>query len=258
MTAVSTESPPARYELRDILGISVANIDWHEAIALLSRLVDERRFTKIAFLNANNANIACTNEAFRAAMQDYLVLSDGIGVDIAAKVLYGSIFIANLNGTDFIPALLKGIRTPLKVGLIGSRKPVVEAAAGVFAARAPQHRYIVVNDGFFGAGEEPEILYRLEKERPDILLVAMGVPRQELWITEKINGKHCTLPIAVGALFDLMSGTVPRAPMWMRRLRLEWLFRLLAEPRRLWRRYLVGNPIFMARVFRQKLTGGRS
>lgn len=258
MTMVSAEPLPARFELRDILGIGVADIDWHEAIAMLGRLAEERRFTKIAFLNANNANIACKNAAYHAAMQDYLVLSDGIGVDIAAKVLYGSIFIANLNGTDFIPALLKGIPAPLKVGLIGSRLPVAEAAAGVLAGHAPQHSYVVLHDGFFGAAEEPEILAGLEKERPDILLVAMGVPRQELWIAEKITGRHCTLPIAVGALFDLISGAVPRAPMWMRRLRLEWLFRLLAEPRRLWRRYLVGNPIFMLRVFRQKLTGDRS
>ena len=115
MTMVSAEPLPARFELRDILGIGVADIDWHEAVAMLGRLAEERRFTKIAFLNANNANIACKNAAYHAAMQDYLVLSDGIGVDIAAKVLYGSIFIANLNGTDFIPALLKGIppvRTP--------------------------------------------------------------------------------------------------------------------------------------------------
>ena len=89
--------------------------------------------------------------------------------------------------------------------------------------------------------------------RPDILLVAMGVPRQEFWIAKNITSSHCTLPIAVGALLDFLSGSVPRAPAWMRRLRLEWVFRLIVEPGRLWRRYVLGNPVFLARVVRQKL-----
>ena len=82
----------------------------------------------------------------------------------------------------------------------------------------------------------------------------MGVPRQELWIARHIDARHCTLPIAVGALLDFLSGTVPRAPLWMRQLRLEWLFRLWVEPGRLWRRYVVGNPLFLLRVIRQKLS----
>ena len=102
--------------------------------------------------------------------------------------------------------------------------------------------------------EEPLILERIEALRPDILLVAMGVPRQEFWIAKNITPRHCTLPMAVGALLDFLSGTVPRAPAWMRRLRLEWVFRLIIEPGRLWRRYILGNPVFLARVVRQKLS----
>ena len=82
----------------------------------------------------------------------------------------------------------------------------------------------------------------------------MGVPRQEFWIAKNITPRHCTMPIAVGALLDFLSGAVPRAPAWMRRLRLEWVFRLIIEPGRLWRRYILGNPVFLARVVRQKLS----
>ena len=85
----------------------------------------------------------------------------------------------------------------------------------------------------------------------------MGVPRQELWIARNLTKQHCILPIAVGALLDFLSGSVPRAPGWMRTLRLEWLFRLIIEPRRLWRRYIVGNPLFLARVLYQKFFGVR-
>jgi len=238
---------------RDILGISVASIDWNEALTVLRRLTLEKRFTKVSFLNAHNANVACSDPEFANALADFLVFPDGIGVDLAGRLLYGAAFPANLNGTDFIPAFLKSMGAPLTIGLLGAKRRNAETAAAALSALAPQHSFIVIHDGFFTADEEPRILRRLAAVRPDILLVAMGVPRQEFWIDRHIDERHCTLPIAVGALLDFLSGAVPRAPWWMRRLRLEWLFRLFIEPGRLWRRYIVGNPVFLARVLRQKL-----
>ena len=240
--------------LKMILGISVLAIGWNDAIALLARLVAERRFTKVSFLNAHNANIAYSDPVFAEALDDFLILPDGIGVDVAAKLLYGAPFPDNLNGTDFVPAFLQASSRPLTVGLLGATRVNAEAASVKLAALAVQHNFVVVHDGYFSAAEEQRIVDRIEKLRPDVLLVAMGVPRQELWIARHIDARHCTLPIAVGALLDFLSGTVPRAPLWMRQLRLEWLFRLWVEPGRLWRRYVVGNPLFLLRVVRQKLS----
>jgi exopolysaccharide biosynthesis WecB/TagA/CpsF family protein len=238
---------------KSILGMSVASIGWSDAIELLGRLVEERLFTKIGFMNAHNANTACVNADFRAAMQHFLLLPDGIGVDIAARLLHGAKFPANLNGTDFVPGFLHAERRPMKVGLIGSRRENAETAARKLKAMAPQHEVFVVSDGFFTPADEPAILADLKARRPDVLLVAMGTPRQELWIERNLNAAHCTLPIAVGALLDFLGGAVPRAPGWMRTMRLEWMFRLSIEPRRLWRRYIVGNPVFLLRILRQKL-----
>ncbi|PBC00867.1 WecB/TagA/CpsF family glycosyltransferase [Mesorhizobium sp. WSM3860] len=239
--------------LKAILGISVIAIRWDEAVALLSRLIAEQRFTRVSFLNAHNANLAYGDPVFAEALDEFLVLPDGVGVDIAAKLLYGAPFPDNLNGTDFIPAFLQASTRPLTVALLGATRVNAEAASVKLSALAAQHKFVVVHDGYFSPAEEPAIVERIAKLRPDILLVAMGVPRQELWIARHIDARHCTLPIAVGALLDFLSGTVPRAPMWMRRLRLEWLFRLCIEPGRLWRRYVVGNPLFLWRVFKQKL-----
>jgi len=239
---------------RDILGSSVASLEWNEGILLLRRLLSEGRFTKVSFLNANNANIAFRDADFAAALDDFLVLPDGIGVDIAAKLLYGRAFPANLNGTDFVPALLCAETEPLTVALLGAKRGNAEAAAKRLASLAPQHSFVFIHDGFFSSGEEARILRQIEALRPDILLVAMGVPRQELWIAKNISRRHCTMPIAVGALLDFLSGSVPRAPLWMRTLRIEWVFRLMLEPRRLWRRYVVGNPLFLLRVVGQKLS----
>ncbi|MDX8522176.1 WecB/TagA/CpsF family glycosyltransferase [Mesorhizobium dulcispinae] len=242
--------------LRRILGISVLAIRWDEAIALLSRLIAERRFTKVSFLNAHNANLAYRDPVFAEALDDFLVLPDGVGVDIAAKLLYGAPFPDNLNGTDFVPAFLQASTQPLTVALLGATRVNAEAASLKLSALAVQHKFVVIHDGYFSPAEEPAIVERIARLRPDVLLVAMGVPRQELWIARHIDARHCMLPIAVGALLDFLSGTVPRAPLWMRRLRLEWLYRLWIEPGRLWRRYVVGNPLFLWRVLKQKLALG--
>ncbi|ESZ30401.1 MULTISPECIES: WecB/TagA/CpsF family glycosyltransferase [unclassified Mesorhizobium] len=241
-------------KLKTILGIPVVAVRWNDAIALLNRLIAERRFTKVSFLNAHNANIAYTDPVFAEALDDFLILPDGIGIDLAARLLYGAPFPDNLNGTDFVPAFLQASTTPLTVGLLGATRVNAEAASVKLAALAVQHSFVVIHDGYFPASQEQEIVDRIAALRPDVLLVAMGVPRQELWIERHIDARHCTLPIAVGALLDFLSGAVPRAPLWMRRLRLEWLFRLAVEPSRLWRRYVVGNPLFLLRVVRQKFS----
>lgn len=96
------------------------------------------------------------------------------------------------------------------------------------------------------------ILDRLAEAEIDILLVAMGTPLQEKWIEQHINQSHARVVFGVGALFDFVSGTVPRAPVWMRKLRCEWIYRLTREPSRLWRRYIVGIPVFLLHVLRFK------
>ncbi|WP_322417914.1 WecB/TagA/CpsF family glycosyltransferase [Mesorhizobium huakuii] len=242
--------------LKTILGISVLAIRWDDAIALLARLIAERRFTKVSFLNAHNANIAYSDPVFAEALDDFLILPDGIGVDLAAQLLHGAPFPDNLNGTDFVPAFLQASTRPLTVGLLGATRVNAEAAAVKLAALAVHHNFVVIHDGYFSAAQEPEIIGRIAALRPDMLLVAMGVPRQELWIARHIDERHCTMPVAVGALLDFLSGSVPRAPLWMRRLRLEWLFRLAVEPGRLWRRYVVGNPVFLWRVVKQRWSRG--
>lgn len=257
MTSMPQNAASAEFPERVILGTAVTAISRDEAIALLTGRIAERQFTRVTFLNAHNANVAAADPDFRSALQDFIVLADGVGVDIASKLLYGEAFPDNLNGTDFVPQLLVRHRQRLKVGLVGARAEHGRAAAARLAVLAPQHDVVFLHDGFFTAADEPAVLREIASFRPDLLLVAMGVPRQEMWIHRAVTSDHATVSVAVGALFDFLSGAVPRAPVWMRRLRLEWLFRLGLEPGRLWRRYVVGNPLFLARVALQRLRGGR-
>jgi exopolysaccharide biosynthesis WecB/TagA/CpsF family protein len=238
---------------RSIVDVPVAALGHQEASALIRETVASRGFMRINFLNANNANIAAGDEALREALGGSLVLSDGIGLDLASRMLYGAPFPANLNGTDFIPRLLAETSAPMIVGLVGATADALAAAAAQFAIIAPQHRFVAISDGYFT--DDAATAAKIRVVRPDLLLVGMGTPRQEIWSARHVGESDCSVVVTVGALFDFIAMRVPRAPLFMRRWKVEWLFRLALEPRRLARRYLLGNPLFLYRALRQKLAG---
>ncbi|HBF28653.1 MAG TPA: glycosyltransferase [Rhizobium sp.] len=238
---------------KTMFGISVFDLSWASGLSLMAQYAaTPGAHTKVSFLNANNVNIMLQDPAFFDVLQRHIVLPDGIGIDLAAKALDGEAFAANLNGTDFIPALLTYIETPRRIGLLGAKPGVLAGAIASFRRHTPWHQFIPVADGYFDQDELPVILQRLAEQDVDILLVAMGTPLQEKWIEEHINESHARLVFGVGALFDFVSGTMPRAPVWMRKLRCEWIYRLTREPGRLWRRYVIGIPVFLMHVLRFK------
>jgi exopolysaccharide biosynthesis WecB/TagA/CpsF family protein len=231
-----------------IFGVQMTDISQDAALSLLGGAVEARQPLKIAFCNAHTANLAWGDGDFRQTLTPFTVFADGVGVDMAAKLLHGAPFAANLNGTDFVPLFLRGAKRPLRIALIGGRPGVAERAALELARLAPQHHLTHIQHGFGDAASEQAFVEALKLAPVHVLLVAMGNPAQERWIARHITGDHATLAIGVGALFDFLSHEVPRAPPWMRRLRIEWLFRLLLEPRRLFLRYVLGNPLFLLRV----------
>ncbi len=239
--------------LKSIFGVAVRDLSRAEAIAWLLHAVQYRQPTKVAFCNAHTANLAWNDPAIRALLADFTVFADGVGVDIAARLLHGSSFAANLNGTDFVPALLLAETRPLRIALFGAKPSVADKAAAVLVDLAPQHRIAAVADGFTSQAETEIFLSELRANPADILLVAMGNPHQEQWIARNITRDHATLAFGVGALFDFLAGEVPRAPLWIRQIRLEWLYRLAQEPGRLFARYVLGNPLFLLRVALVKL-----
>ena len=245
------------YARRDIGGIGIAVMEREVAIAEVADSMSAGGHVKLAFCNANLVNVAAGNAGLQRSLDTFLVLADGIGVDLGSWLLYGKPFPANLNGTDFFPSLFAGARGPMRVALLGGRPGVADRAAANLAQRYPAHRFSVVSHGYFTAEEEPRLLDGLKADRPDLLLVAMGNPLQEHFIADRLGQQHCSVAAGVGALFDFFADEVQRAPELVRKLRLEWIFRLWLEPRRLWRRYVLGNPAFLLRIARQYVAGGR-
>lgn len=242
-------------DTRNILGVCVRVLDRRSAVQDIEKTLISSTHKKFAFLNAHGANLSYHDEDYRQVLRGFTVLADGIGVDLGSKFLYGEAFPENLNGTDFIPYLLETISPGRTVGLFGANLDVAKNALEVFTSNYPQHEFILFGDGYFELANEGEILGHLKSSRPDLLLVALGNPLQEKWIFKHISKDHAKVAIGVGALFDFTAGRVPRAPKCMIAFRIEWFFRLLLEPGRMWRRYVLGNPLFLFRILKQKLFG---
>lgn len=238
---------------RTILGLPVCDLGWNGALSFINELASlPVGQTVISFLNAHNANVMVRDTDYRDVLSRHLVLPDGIGLDIASQVMHGASFPSNLNGTDFVPALLTYMEGSKRIGLIGARADVLERAAAGFREHAPWHDFIVISDGYFDKENCAEVIDEIARHKLDILVVGMGTPLQEKWVDRNIRMEHARLVITVGALFDFAAGAVPRAPHMVRRLRLEWAYRLSLEPSRLWRRYVVGIPVFLFHVARYR------
>lgn len=239
---------------RDILGVNIASFRRADAVSAIDDAIGRRTCQPVAFANANLLHQASETPALRTALQEFLILNDGVGADIASRILFGRRFADNLNGTDFIPHYLGKARRPLRIFLLGARPDVAARAARSVQEAFPRHTIAGVAHGYFRDSEQDDLIATIRAARADLLLVAMGNPRQELWLARHLPATGCAVGVGVGALFDFLAGEVVRAPLALRRLRLEWLWRLAQEPRRLFRRYCVETPSFLGRVMQQRQT----
>ena len=226
--------PPA-----EVFGVPIRCETMAEALERVAAARDPGHPKFFAFVNAHCLNLAYVDLAYAEILRRCdVVWPDGTGVRMAGRRL-GFPVPENVNGTDLFP-LLSG-----RVFLYGAAPGVAERAAENVRAKYPQMTVVGTADGF---GDECAVIESVNRVRPDILLVAKGVPQQEKWIAAHLGELKCGCAIAVGGLLDFVSGRIPRAPLWMRRLGIEWLYRLKCEPVRMFRRYVIGNPLFLSRL----------
>jgi N-acetylglucosaminyldiphosphoundecaprenol N-acetyl-beta-D-mannosaminyltransferase len=140
---------------------------------------------------------------------------------------------------------------------LGARPGVVEKAAAGLREGFPNLRIVSTHHGYFdktpGSPENEAVIQQINAVRPNILIVGFGMPLQERWLMENWERIEANVALTGGAVFDYISGELRRGPRWMTDHSLEWLARLIIEPRRLWKRYLIGNPLFLWRVLKQRL-----
>jgi N-acetylglucosaminyldiphosphoundecaprenol N-acetyl-beta-D-mannosaminyltransferase len=206
------------------------------------------------YVNAHVLNQSREIPALRGALESAdLVYCDGYGVRLAAKALEVPIP-HRMTGADWIWGLAALCESEGKsIYLLGS-EPGIAAQAGQRLSRwYPRLRVAGTHHGYYelGSAHDDRVVEDINARRPDIVLVGMGSPKQELWVERNAHRVDSDVLWTVGALFDYVSGRVPRAPAWLADNGLEWIFRLAIEPQRMWRRYLLGNPVFVSRVMAQ-------
>lgn len=231
-------------------GFPVQNMNRKDlAIRLLSAIQNNK---KIVLFFANTNFIVKCQFVLEKNMSPQLVLvNDGVGMDIAAKLFYGESFKENLNGTDFTPFLFSMSSLPLRIFMLGG-KPTVLKMAVHHVVHVLGQEVVGYCDGYQEFADKKGLIRKIHVARPDIILVAMGNPMQEEWIIQNCEAIDAKLFVGVGALFDFWSGGKSRAPDLFRKIRLEWLYRLFLEPRRLFRRYTLDIIIFLYKCLKSK------
>ncbi|MGH2730477.1 MAG: WecB/TagA/CpsF family glycosyltransferase [Actinomycetota bacterium] len=242
----------------DLLGIRFACLDPAGALAEADRLYMQDAPAWIAVENVHAVNIANADPGHRAALNRAdLVLNDGKGIMLGARIL-GARFPADLNGNFFSPLMLEhAADRGWPVFFLGAAPGVADRAASYLTAKLPTLNVVGTHDGFIGPGEHAGVADKIRNSGTGLLMVGMGMPLQEQWLDRYLYQTGARLGVTVGAFYDFQAGEVPRAPGWMNRMGLEWVHRLAHEPRRLWRRYLIGNPAFVYRVLAQRVGGRR-
>lgn len=239
-----------------ILGVPYDNITRLDAIKRLCSILSCQNKSLILFLNVDCLKKAAQDEEYRYILNKAdLVLSDGIGLKIASR-LFGERMKENCNGTDLSPLILGlAAKRGHKIFLLGGKEGIAQKATENVKSDFPGVQIIGYHHGFFDNDED--IIQKINSSAADILFVATGVPKQEKWIYRNRDKLNPKVYLGVGALFDYLSWAIPRAPLGMRKVHLEWLWRIMINPKRMFKRYIIDDMSFLVylvyyRLFRYR------
>jgi N-acetylglucosaminyldiphosphoundecaprenol N-acetyl-beta-D-mannosaminyltransferase len=249
-----------RLPTADFMGVPLVRCSTGEFIGALvgaAAASDRTAPLFVTYLNAWCTDIAARDAAYSAILHSAdAVYADGQAVVWASRFL-GDALPERVNAADFIADFCRAAgRAGLRLYLVGSEEGVAASAAKALQAQAPGLAIAGAEHGHFDDGGEAAVA-RIAAAAPDLLIVGMGVPLQEKWAWANRARLNTRAIWCVGAMFEYHGGVRARAPVWVRKAGLEWLFRLALEPRRLWRRYIVGNARFLGRVMRAKSAAKR-
>jgi N-acetylglucosaminyldiphosphoundecaprenol N-acetyl-beta-D-mannosaminyltransferase len=241
----------------NILGVPIRPID---VSTLHQRVFDAIRGCKhilILNVNAHCMNLSQGHRWLRALLRSAdCVFCDGAGVALAARFL-GIDHLHRITYADWTWQLAAFAEPRgFTFYFLGARPGVAEKAAARLKERHPDLQIVGTHHGYFdkttGSPENEVVVQAINAVKPNILIVGFGMPVQERWLMENWDRIDANVALTAGAMFDYISGELRRGPRWMTDHGLEWLARLIIEPRRLWKRYLIGNPLFLWRVLKQR------
>ena len=242
----------------DFMGLRLARITVREFISEIMYAAKARSPLLTTYLNAHCSNIAARADEYRRILESAdLLYADGKAVVWASRLLNSPIPERVSAGDFFIEFCNVCAEQRIHVYLLGSYPEVAERVSAFLGSHVPNLRIAGVRHGFIAPADEQAVISGINSSGADILIVGMGVPLQEKFVARHRDALEPPVIWCVGALFEYVGGYRKRAPVWVRKIGMEWFVRLALEPRRLWKRYILGNPRFVARVLKYTLRRGK-
>lgn len=235
----------------DVLGIRYDNITMEQAVELGCKLMNGDKAAYCVTPNAEMAYEALHSSEIRELLNGAdLILPDGAGVVLGAKIIKRPLK-QKVAGIEFAQNILPKMEsTGKRLYLLGSKPGVAEAAAKKMLEKCPKLQICGTADGYFK--DETEVVWKINDSQADVLFVCLGFPKQEHFMRNHQSELNVRLMIGLGGTLDGIAGNIKRAPRWMIRLQLEWLYRLIKEPKRLGRMMRLPKYVFAAVKVRMK------
>ena len=237
----------------EILNTTIDVLSAQETIDLVEQYVVKKEPLHLMGVNADKINEVNSNERMKQIVNSCGVINaDGASVILASKFL-GKPLPERVAGVDLMQDLVAlSANKGYSVYLLGAKQEVVEKTAEVLKEKHPDLNVAGIHNGYFKEGDWGSIAEGLKECKPDFIFVGITSPLKEYLIEYLQERGIKSVFMGVGGSFDVISGNIPRAPLWMQKMNLEWLFRVLQEPKRLFKRYFVGNTQFIVAVLREK------
>lgn len=238
----------------ELFGVPLDALTMDEVLERIDATIARRQRLLTGVVNAAKVvNMRRDPELRRAVLAADLIVADGMAIVWAARLL-GLAVPERVPGIDLMERLLeRGNEKGYRVFCLGAKEKVLQTVMNKIRSENPGVELVGGRDGYFSESDEPEVAAQIEAARPDLLFVAMSSPKKELFLERWAERMGVPVCHGVGGAFDVLAGVVRRAPPAWQRLGLEWLYRVVQEPRRMWRRYLVTNTIFCAMLTRDLL-----
>ena len=232
----------------NLMGVRFMNTTMENAVELIKTKVKNRKKSNMYFINADTLNKTYSKSSLRRTLNKTpFVFPDGSGIKMACNMMNMPLK-QNVNGTDMFPFICHmAQKEGMKIFLYGAKDGVAKQMESRVLKEFPNLQIVGAINGY--DLHDNEVINMINYSEADIVFVAKGAPLQEEWIDTHSDQISAPVIVGVGGLFDFYSGNTLRAPIWMREIGLEWIYRLMQEPKRMWKRYIVGNPLFLIRTY---------
>ena len=228
-------------------------INMQQTIDYVEKIIAEGNPTQHVVINASKINLMEDDSKLAQIVNSCpLINADGASVVWAAKRL-GIPLKERVTGCDLFQKLMAvSEKKGYKVFLFGAKEEVVTKVKAIYEQQYPNIQIVGYRNGYFTEKDEPQIVKQMRDSGADMMFVAFSSPKKEYWVSKYLNEINIPFVMGVGGSFDIVAGVTKRAPIWFQEHGLEWLYRFVQEPRRMWKRYIIGNARFVALAYKYK------